>query len=74
MAPDATLDNEQVHRLSLDEYWVIDLEGRRAVVYREPRGDGYADVAEIASGDELLADSLDIGAIALGDLLHAAYA
>jgi len=58
----------------IDEYWVIDLEGRRAVVYRQPRGDGYADVVEVGPEDELVAASLDIGVIALEDVLRAAEA
>ncbi len=56
------------------EYWVIDLDGRRAVIHRDPRRDGYADIAEVHAGGELLPTGLDIGAMGLDDLLRAAAA
>ena len=58
----------------VDEYWVIDLERRRAVVYRDPRGDGYTDVTELHVEGELVPASLDIEPLALEGLLHAAEA
>ncbi len=58
----------------VDEYWVVDLEGRRAVIHRAPGGDGYAEVAEVHPGGELDPADLDIGAVALDDLLRAAAA
>lgn len=58
----------------VDEYWVIDLDGSRAVIHRAPRGDGYAEVAEVHGGGELVAAALDVGAVALDDLLRAATA
>ena len=61
-----------LYAAGVDEYWVIDLDGQRAIVYRDPRPDGYAEVLEIEPGQELTAVSLDIGAIALDDLLRAA--
>jgi len=56
------------------EYWVVDLDGRRAVMHRDPRSDGYAEIAEAHAGGELVAGGLDIGAVALDDLLRAASA
>jgi Uma2 family endonuclease len=56
------------------EYWVIDLDGRRAVIHRDPRGDGYADVAEVHTAGALAPTGLNIGAVALADLLRAAAA
>jgi Uma2 family endonuclease len=58
----------------VDEYWVIDLEGRRAVVHRRPRGHGYAEVAEVGAGGELVPAGLDVPPVRLDDLLRAAAA
>ena len=58
----------------VDEYWVVDLDGRRVVVHRDPRSDGYAEVAEVHAGGELVPAGLDFRAVALDDLLHAATA
>ena len=57
----------------IDEYWVIDLAGRRVVIHRDPRSDGYADIAEVHAG-ELVPAGLAIGAMELDDLLRAAAA
>ena len=56
------------------EYWVIDLDGRRAVIHRDPRSEGYAEVAEVQAEGQLVAGGLDVGAVALDDLLRAASA
>lgn len=53
------------------EYWVIDLDGRRAVIHRDPRSDGYAEVAEVHGG-VLEPAGLDIAAVGLDDLLRVA--
>jgi len=34
------------------EYWVIDLDGGRALVHRRPAGYGYAEVVEVGAGGE----------------------
>jgi len=38
--------------------WVIDLDGRRAVTHRDPRSDGYADVAEVHTAGALVPTGL----------------
>lgn len=58
----------------VDEYWVIDLEGRRAVIHRDPREDGYAEVTQVHRTGELVPAGLGIGAVTLEDLLRAAAA
>ena len=58
----------------VDEYWVIDIDGRRAVTHRDPREAGYAEVAQLLGGSELAPAGLDIGPVALDDLLRAAAA
>lgn len=44
------------------------------IVHREPRDDGYAEVGEIHGTGEMAPAALDVGAVALGDLLRAAAA
>jgi Uma2 family endonuclease len=56
----------------VDEYWVIDLDGRRVVIHRDPGSDGYADVAEVHTGAELVPAGLGIGGVTLDGLLRAA--
>ncbi len=56
----------------VDEYWVIDLDGRRAVVHRHPRDDGYTEVAEVGVGGELAPAGLNAAAVGLDELLRAA--
>lgn len=51
------------------DYWVIDVEGLRAITHRDPSGDAYAQVAEVRAGDELTAAALGIR-IAFDDLLR----
>ncbi len=58
----------------VDEYWVIDLDGRRAVIHRDPRRDGYADVVEVHAGGKLIPAGVAVGAMGLDDLLRAAAA
>ncbi len=58
----------------IDEYWVIDLAGHRVVIHRDPRSDGYADVAEVHAGGELVPAGLAIGGMELDALLRAAAA
>jgi hypothetical protein len=58
----------------VDEYWVIDLDGRRVVAHRAPRNEGYDEVVEVRAGGELVAAGLEIGAVGLDDLLRAAAA
>lgn len=58
----------------VDEYWVIDLDGRRAIVHRDPRDDGYAEVAELHCKGELVPARLEIAPVALDELLRAAAA
>lgn len=58
----------------VDEYWVLDLDGRRVVIHRDPQHDGYADVAEVHAGSELAPAGLDVDAVALDELLRAAAA
>lgn len=54
---------------SVHDYWVIDVDGRRAIAHRRPSGDAYAEVAEVRAGGELVAEALGIR-IAFDDLMR----
>lgn len=58
----------------VDEYWVVDLHGRRVVVHRDPRSNGYVEVAEVHAGGDLVPAGLEFSAVALDSLLRAATA
>ena len=55
-----------MRRLSADEYWVIDLDGRRAVAHSGPTTGGYERV-EVLDGS-----NLGIAPVPLADVLAAA--
>jgi Uma2 family endonuclease len=38
-------------RYGVEEYWVVDVQGERVFVYREPAGEGYARVVECTTAD-----------------------
>lgn len=59
-------------RGGIEEYWVIDLDARRAVIHRDPSGDGYELVAEIDAGGSVAARALELPVLALSELLAAA--
>jgi Uma2 family endonuclease len=37
----------------VDEYWLVDLPGRRLTAYRAPGRDGYRDIIHYAEGDRV---------------------
>jgi len=58
-------------RAGVPLYWVVDLDGGRAVVHSEPGRDGYAHVETIGPDGALAAPQLGIAAIPLADVLAA---
>lgn len=58
----------------VEEYWVVDLEGRRVVVYRDPRPGGYAEAVEVRAGGRVTPASVSVGSVAVEELLAAAAA
>jgi Uma2 family endonuclease len=54
------------------EYWVIDVEGGRVVVHREPRTDGWARISALEAGTRLKPAALPLPELAVADLLRAA--
>jgi Uma2 family endonuclease len=59
-------------RAGIEEYWVIDLDARRAIVHRRPVGDRYEQVLTVAADSSIEAVALALPALALAELLAAA--
>ena len=57
-------------RALVAEYWVVDVAGGRVVVHRSPRGDAYAQVLEVRTGDRIAAPA-GLPELAVGELLAA---
>jgi Uma2 family endonuclease len=53
-------------------YWVIDIEGRRAIVHSDPRPDRYASVDMLGPDGELEAPHIGLPGISIAELLAAA--
>jgi Uma2 family endonuclease len=60
-------------RALVAEYWVVDIAGRRIVVHRAPRGDGYEQVVEVRTGGQIAAPA-GLPQLAVEDLLRVASA
>jgi Uma2 family endonuclease len=54
------------------EYWVVDVERKRVIAHRDPRGDGWAEVVALAAGDVLRPAALSLPELAVAELLGAA--
>jgi Uma2 family endonuclease len=54
------------------ELWVVDLEGGRVLVHRDPRGDGWAEVHVAAADGRIGANALGLPALPVRELLDAA--
>jgi Uma2 family endonuclease len=51
------------------EYWVLDLDGQRAIVHREPSPEGYRQRIEVAADEALTGAALSLPALRVGDAL-----
>jgi Uma2 family endonuclease len=56
----------------VDEYWVVDLDGSRAVRHREPLDGVYRDVTVYATGGSWPRDALGLPSLTVDGLLEAA--
>ena len=45
-------------RAGIAEVWIVDLNGQRVLVHREPKADGYGNVAEFRGSDSLSPEAL----------------
>jgi Uma2 family endonuclease len=55
-------------RYGVAEYWVVDVEGRRIVTYRESMGQGYGHTLQFAGADVVAPLAFPDLKIVLGDL------
>ena len=55
-------------RHGVQEYWVIDVQARRVIVHRAPSDLGYADVAAISEGGEIVPAALSMLKVKVADL------
>jgi hypothetical protein len=55
-------------RYGISEYWVVDIEGKRVVTYREPTASGYVRKAEFAALDTVTPQAFPDFKIVAGDL------
>jgi Uma2 family endonuclease len=59
-------------RAGIPRYWVIDLDGRRAIVHEQPGPEGYGHVEIVGADGMLVADHIGLPAIPVAELLAAA--
>ncbi|MGC1520709.1 MAG: Uma2 family endonuclease [Steroidobacteraceae bacterium] len=55
-------------RYGVSEYWVVDVEGRRVLTYREPTANGYAAQGEFAAADVVAPQAFPDLNIAVGEI------
>jgi Uma2 family endonuclease len=55
-------------RYAIAEYWVVDVEGRRIVTYREPTAKGYVHKAEFAADGTVSPQAFPTLKIAVGEI------
>ena len=51
------------------EYWVLDLNGRRAIVHREPGANGYAQRFEVLADGQLVSTALPLPPLQIAEAL-----
>lgn len=56
---------------AVDEYWVVDLEGRAVHVYRDPQGGRYASESTRGAGETLRLERLPDVTVSIDDILSA---
>ena len=72
---DVGIKSDLYARAGVEEYWVLDLDGRRLVVQREPRPDGYGlHRAELDDTAEVATSALPLPPLPLAGLFAAATA
>jgi Uma2 family endonuclease len=59
-------------RYGVGEYWVVDVEGRRVVTYREPTAKGYIRMAEFQAPDAVTPRAFPGVKIAVGEIFDPA--
>jgi len=57
-------------RAGIPEYWVLDLEGRRMIVHRDPAGDAYRSITAYGENERVATLTAPSHEIRVGDLLQ----
>jgi Uma2 family endonuclease len=68
LAFDQTVKLSLYARYGVAEYWVVDVEGRRIVTYREPTVKGYVRKVEVAAADIVIPQAFPHVKIPAGDV------
>ena len=55
----------------VDEYWVVDMDGVRVLVHRDPSSGGYRAVVELRPGDVIDGSIVGLGEILVADVINA---
>ena len=55
-------------RYGVAEYWIVDVEGKRVVTYREPEAKGYLRTLEFAAADSVAPTAFPDVSIAVGEI------
>lgn len=55
-------------RHGVQEYWVVDVEGRRLLIHRNPSADGYLEVTEVGIGGAASPLAFPVLSVKVGDL------
>jgi len=61
-------------RAGIEHYWVLDLDGRRAVAHSGPGPDGYREVTTVPAEGQLVATAIPLPPLPLAEVLAAAAA
>ncbi|MGI8428132.1 MAG: Uma2 family endonuclease [Solirubrobacteraceae bacterium] len=59
-------------RAEVTEYWVVDVDGNRAVVHRQPVAGRYTDVSEVPAEGQIIAQALSLPVLSVAELLAGA--
>jgi len=59
-------------RAAVGEYWVVDVEGRRIIVHRAPRGGSYTAVLDVRAGARIAPAPAGLPELDVDELLRAA--
>ena len=64
---DLTIKAALYARAGIAEYWVLDVNGRRLIVHRDPRDGGYSSIVEYGAGEEVAPLAAPDSTVRVGD-------
>lgn len=69
LAADTTIKARLYGRAGIPEYWILDIAGRRLLVFRQPHSEGYADRVAYSENEILFPLAAPDSAVRVADLL-----